>query len=101
MSKISIKDKKLFRAMRDNGISKKKAKGVLADVRGSGGKESVMGFIQWLPSRAASSTCASTSGQRGPTGAGYDVVMTEQERDLTEKAGTGLGAFAEAGTIRA
>jgi hypothetical protein len=38
MAKISIKDKKLFRAMRDNGISKKKAKGVLADVRGSGGK---------------------------------------------------------------
>ena len=38
MAKISIKEKKLFRAMRDNGISKKKAKGVLADVRGSGGK---------------------------------------------------------------
>ena len=38
MAKISIKDKKLFRAMRDNGISKKKAKGVLAEVRGSGGK---------------------------------------------------------------
>jgi hypothetical protein len=58
-----------------------------------------MRFIQWLPSRAASSTCAGTSGQCGPTGAGYDVVMTEQERDLTEKADTGLGGFEEAGTI--
>jgi hypothetical protein len=54
MAKISIKDKKLFRAMRDNGISKKKARGVLADVRGGKGKHglhpvaTVKGGVQHL-----------------------------------------------------
>jgi hypothetical protein len=34
--KVSINRKKLFRTMRDHGVSKKKAKKVLADVSGSG-----------------------------------------------------------------
>lgn len=34
--KLSIKGKKLYRAMRDHGVSKKKAKGVLSDLGGAG-----------------------------------------------------------------
>jgi hypothetical protein len=36
--KVPIKYKKLFRTMRDNGVSKKKAKAVLAEVSGGKGK---------------------------------------------------------------
>jgi hypothetical protein len=39
MAEISIKHKKLFRAMRDHGVSKKKAKGVLKEVSGAAGKK--------------------------------------------------------------